>query len=116
MVSDTVSREIYAEVLPDFPDGQKVLKHCRPAERLKLDLISDDQAGKRVISVMRSTGERIGCLEQDVSDRLIPELETGSEFETMVLLVTDGGLYPKRKRPGKLFSERPRHCYVKITA
>ena len=62
MVSDTVSREIYAEVLPDFPDGQKALKRCKPAERLQLDLISDDQAGRKGISVLRSTGERIGSL------------------------------------------------------
>lgn len=112
----TSQKEIYAEVLTESIDCQKALRRCRPAEKLSLDLVPDDQAEKKVIRVSRQSGESVGYLEQDVCDKIALELEASSEVEAMVLMVTDGGLSPKHPSPGKLFSRCPRHCYIKITA
>jgi hypothetical protein len=97
--------------LAESPDSQETLKRCRPAERLTLQLAPDN---RKVVTVARDSGERIGYLEQGVGDKIAPELETGPGVEAMVLLITDGGLSSKHLRPGRLFSKRTRHCYIKI--
>ena len=115
MASQAVHEEIYTEVLAESPGSQETLKRCRPAERLTLQLAPDNQSEGKVVTVAHDSGERIGYLEQDVGDKIAPELETDSGVEAMVLLVTDGGLSSKHLRPGRFFSKRTRHCYIKIT-
>jgi hypothetical protein len=115
MAGQAVHEEIYTEVLAESPDSQETLKRCRPAERLTLQLAPDNQSEGKVVTIVRDSGERIGYLEQGVGDKIAPESETGPCVEAMVLLVTDGGLSSKHLRPGRLFSKRTRHCYIKIT-
>ena len=115
MACQAVHEEIYTEVLAESPDSQETLKRCRPAERLTLQLAPDNQSEGKIVTVSRDSGEQIGYLEHGVGDKIAPELETGSSIEAMVLLVTDGGLSSKHLHPGRLFSKRMRHCYIKIT-
>lgn len=114
MMSAAARKEIYTELLTESPDCQKVLRRCRPGERFTLKLLPDRQPGRDTVEVVRRSGEVVGFLEGAVSDKIAPEIATGSDAEALALLVTDGDLDPKH-RERKLFSKRHRHCYVKIS-
>lgn len=105
MTPETGKDEIYTEILTGDPEREKTFKRCRPAERLMLDLQRGDRTGKRTVEVKRLSGEVLGYLDEEVSDRVVPKMERAAVADAMVLLVTGGGFFHKT----------PRHCYIKIT-
>jgi hypothetical protein len=107
--------EIYTEVVAESKESQKALRRCRTAERFKLDMPVSDREGAQPVKVLRRSGEVVGHLEENVSSKLMSEIERGAVIEAFALLVTDGSLYPKRPSVKRTFlTHRPRHCYLKI--
>jgi hypothetical protein len=87
-------------------DPQRLLRHCRPGQKLMLVREPNNKWDKNAIAICLTTGERLGYISRDIAERLAEDLDRGVKMEAAISELTGGGF----------FSGKERACHIKISS
>jgi len=88
--------EIFTEAITRDRDTQNIIRHFKRHEKLIPEPFSDDQPINGKIRLRKDSGEIFGYLSQDISQKVISEIEAGKKVKIEIAKVDGGGRFAKK--------------------